>query len=412
MVVHFNSYPMSSSAYPFSEGCRIILAPVARDGRGKWVLCAQDTLAYYLAVCAPEAGPAARYLSRRERWPELFRYDNAPIAGIRWILSGRFIERYQYSLCLVFRESEFRSGDYITPNRVELWDVDRTDQTKMVKRTEQVNCGAGRSDLMGKPEPPASICLDGQVLVGDFDGDGLDELINFRADAEVLSPYKYDAGSQQFLPMPNFLPGNLTDLSSLRNAVLYAGHFADFEGEGRRDGLLVRDLSSGQLRRFDGRLDPTGPTGNTTFWWAFDTGGGVVPADAQIELADVNGDGFEECVVYQSAQGSLAFLSLAGPSPATGALVNLLDPSSGATPPIDVGQLPLTPGEDQWMFWGGVKTIPDEPGNSNLRDDVIFWNRARDEFIRCEARWNPNAGAQTYWWANTVSGEMVRATVH
>jgi hypothetical protein len=139
--------------------------------------------------------------------------------------------------------------------------------------------------------------------------------------------------------------------------------------------------------------------GETTFWWGFNTKGGYVGPNHQISVADVNGDGFEECVLYDIESGIVRFFKVER-NKKTGGLKRLVCQ--------DQGQIPF--GKNYLAFdatrrlagrliWAKLKNLPSEAGQTNARDDVFVYHPTARRLARYDARWDDGDGFQTFWYA-------------
>jgi hypothetical protein len=112
------------------------------------------------------------------------------------------------------------------------------------------------------------IATDEQAIVGDFDGNGADDILVYKPSTGGLRMFTR-ASSGFFQAMPGFSLGNLLG-ADRANKKLFSGEFGQTTG---RSDLLLFDPTSGQVSRYDAVTDPAG---YKTFWWAFTTAGGTV----------------------------------------------------------------------------------------------------------------------------------------
>src|SRR5207237_235427 len=150
--------------------------------------------------------------------------------------------------------------------------------------------------------------------------------------------------------------------------------------------------ATGQLHRFDAR---TSPTGETALWFSFSTASGYVAPATHISVSDVDGDGLEECVMYNDETGALSFYR-----------VELRRDGAGLkrVACLDQGQIPHGPnfviydGTTKFSgqpMWARMKNVPGEGGHTNERDDLILYNVKNETITRVDARWDWDDEVQT-----------------
>ena len=233
------------------------------------------------------------------------------------------------------------------------------------------------------------------ILVGDFDGDGLDELLLYNRWTAAVELWKYNTSIGQFAPVSNFAPGNFGDDASIiaGSPIVLVGDFADFS-DGRRDDLLVCN-SSGQVSRYDARQDSSG---RTTFWIAFRTRGSVAACSPyNVSVADVTGWGLESLVLRNSSNGSVRFLDMRW-MPSTGLLAGYLVPVDTYWTIGSVNEGQIGPG-DGFLMWAKMSRWPGESG-ANTRDDVFLYT-SDASLSEYDARYYAPTFAYTYWWGFT-----------
>ncbi len=98
-------------------------------------------------------------------------------------------------------------------------------------------------------------------IVGDFDGDGADEIMVYEPSTGAIKLYEFQSNGL-FGEMSGYSLGNLNG-PDLRQKLLLAGDFG--QAYSRKD-LLVIDRAAGQIMRFDTANEPNG---TNTFCWAF-----------------------------------------------------------------------------------------------------------------------------------------------
>jgi hypothetical protein len=230
-----------------------------------------------------------------------------------------------------------------------------------------------------------------EILVGDFDGDGLDEILLYDRWTAAIELWKYNGGTGQFAPVPNFVPGNVADDagSIAGSPLVLVGDFADFS-DGRRDDLLVCN-SYGQVVRYDARKDALG---RTTFWFAFKTGGGFAACSPyNVSVADVTGAGLESLILRDSSAGSVRFLDMRS-LPATGNLATV--DAHWFVGSVDQGQIGRQQG---YLIWAKMSRWAGESG-TNTRDDVFLYG-SDTSLSRYDARYYAPIVTYTYWWGYT-----------
>jgi hypothetical protein len=388
MTVHSNSEVRIP--YPDSSANQLHLADVTGEGLASWVAYASsarifshDIHAGFAIVVARPNFPVTKLLTYIESGPEA----GSPTA--QGLITGFFVDPTKESI-LIFVTPQ---GGTAVPE-VRAYDVN-SDRSSLERWMTQPLYDAGNFSFVPPAIKGAIAGGTVQVLVGDFDGDGLDEILFYNRDTGVVRVQKYRV-NEGFFPMPRLDYGNLSaNPAALKNSVLWAGHFHEFDEEGRRDGLLVYNMSTGQIRSFDARRDPT--SGGTVFWWGFDTGGLVAFKD-RISVADVNGDGFDECVLYDIETGLVRFFRLEL-NRKTAFLKRLVCQEQGQIP---VGKNYVAFGETKRpgvLIWAKMKRFPGEGGKTNARDDVFVYNREALTLTRCDARYDEGDEIQTFWFA-------------
>ncbi|HSP78951.1 MAG TPA: hypothetical protein VLQ93_10505 [Myxococcaceae bacterium] len=217
---------------------------------------------------------------------------------------------------------------------------------------------------------------DEHALVGDFNGDGYDDILVYKPAAGTFRMYtRLSTGF--FGLMPGFTLGNLSNPDSFKNMQIRVGEF-NTGASPRRDDLLIYNPSTRQIGRYDAAVNSSG---QYTFWWAFWTNGGMVATNEEVTVANVDGDSSDD-VVLHSTTGGYRFARMVYSGGGLPAITN-----------VSAGQ--LSSSSNASLYWGRFKQIAGEPGAN--RDDALV--NSGSYFIRTDARWN--GSEYTYWWAYT-----------
>ncbi len=234
-----------------------------------------------------------------------------------------------------------------------------------------------------------------EVLVGDFDGDGLDEILLYDRWSAAIDLWKYNSTDRQFEAVPTFAPGNFGEDAAYiaGSPIVLVGDFADW-GDGRRDDLAVCN-SGGQVVRYDARKDSLG---RTTFWKAFASNGAYSCSPYNVSVADVTGWGLESLVIRDSTNGTVRFLDMRS-IPSSGLLKGYLLPVDTYWSAGSVNQGQIGSG-DGYLIWAKMSRWPGESG-TNTRDDVFLFGSASAALSRYDARYYAPTLTYTYWWGYT-----------
>jgi hypothetical protein len=229
---------------------------------------------------------------------------------------------------------------------------------------------------------PSFIGNDEHYIVGDYDGDGADEIMVFRpSDGRVRM---FQIGPSGFFEeMPNFQLGNLAGLD-LRGKQILAGGFGDTFG--RKD-ILVIDPHHAQVFRY---VSVTLADGVVTFWWAFTTNGGLFGRGDQICAANLNGGWKDGLMIRNIPTGTYRMFWAEYDNG------NLL-PLQG----VSTGQLHVQANAGK-MVTAKVRDLGfRRERGGRRRDDVLFFDETNRQLIRVDARFDAAANQLTYWWAYT-----------
>jgi hypothetical protein len=229
---------------------------------------------------------------------------------------------------------------------------------------------------------PSFIGNDEHYIVGDYDGDGADEIMVFKPSNGTVRMYQIGA-SGFFELMTNFQPGNLAGLD-LRGKQILAGGFGDTLG--RKD-ILVIDPHHRQVFRY-ASVTLTG--GVVTFWWAFTTIAGLFNPGDQIVAANLDGNRKDGVLIRNAANGTYRMCRAEYDN---GNLMNM--------PGVAVGQLPVQANIGR-IVAAKVRDQAFRRERGGLRrDDVLFFDEGTRQLIRTDARFDAGANQLTYWWAYT-----------
>jgi FG-GAP repeat len=218
-----------------------------------------------------------------------------------------------------------------------------------------------------------------EAIVGDYNGDGQDDLLVYRPGDGAMRFYTRGS-SGYFELMPNFYLGNLSNPADFVNMQLRAGEFSEGASP-RRDDLLVYDTYWRQARRYESAVDSSG---KNTFWWAFTTGWPLAGTDEDLSVANVNGDNTEDIVFRSRTTGAYRFFRA---NYGTGMLEAITTVSTGG----------LHNRANATAYWGKLKSIPSEAGAT--RDDALIYDADWQMWVRGDARFD--GSRFTYWWVYT-----------
>lgn len=229
---------------------------------------------------------------------------------------------------------------------------------------------------------PSFIGNNEHYIVGDYDGDGADEILVFNPANGTVRMYQIGS-SGFFEQMANFQPGNLSGLD-LRGKQILAGGFGDTLG--RKD-ILVIDPHHRQVFRY---VSVTLEGGIVTFWWAFTTIAGLFNPGDQIVAANLNGSRRDGVLIRSISNGSYRMCSAEYDN---GNLANL--------PGVAVGQLPVQANVGR-IVAAKVRDRAFRRERGGLRrDDILFFDEGTRQLIRTDARFDSGTNQLTFWWAYT-----------
>jgi hypothetical protein len=227
------------------------------------------------------------------------------------------------------------------------------------------------------------ISHDEHYIVGDYDGDGTDEILVFNPGSGTVRMYQ--VGSSGFFEeMTNFQVGNLSGID-LRGKQILAGGFGGTLG--RKD-IIVLDPHHRQLFQY---ASVTLEGGIVTFWWAFTTVAGLYESGDQVVVANLDGGRKDGILIRSKATGTYRMLRAEFGDGHLVPITNVL-----------AGQLPVLPNIGM-VFAAKVRdrAFRSEVGGRR-RDDILFFDAASRQFIRTDARYDRALRKRTYWWAFTT----------
>ncbi len=343
-----------------------LLADVDGDGRN-------DFVAYWKVGSPQLATGSTSYPIRQYARMDLNGILAWAYISIDKIWAGRFADPLKDSIC--FRA---KTGSAWYPQNIYCFQ-----QSTGTFGTLLLETGSGPA--------PVEWASEDEFLVGDFDGDGYDELLTYNPNGSAganIHIFKYNRVSGKFEIGP-FDLGNLKGFTWPGMLEFHAGRFASFSGEGTRDDLLIFNRSTRQVARFDARL-----YGSTnTFWWAF-TSASVVQSAEEVRVADADGDGRDDLVLHGYYSGVNRFLSMS----------NFNLPALPADQP-NSGQLPSFFSLENHIYFGLMKNFPGEGGSTNSRDDVLVYFPGSGGLSKYDARYWPPS--RTYWWDYSVNRSYI-----
>jgi hypothetical protein len=214
-------------------------------------------------------------------------------------------------------------------------------------------------------------------IVGDFTGDGADDILAFNATTGSLR--LFDRTTTGTFTQKVFSLGNLAS-HDLRGKKLYAGEFGQ---SATRTDLLVVDPVNNTVARFDSVTESS--TGRTTFWWAFTTGTNTLGATEQVTVANLEGGSRDGLLLRNPSTGALRAMRVEWGS-------GYLAPIPSTT--LALGQLPVT---THVGTFAAVRLVDhsSEPNGAN-RDDTLFFDRTDNKIVETSAR--HDGTRMTYWW--------------
>jgi hypothetical protein len=218
-------------------------------------------------------------------------------------------------------------------------------------------------------------------IVGDFDGDGADEIMVYEPSTGNIQLYKFQSNGL-LGEMSGYTLGNLEG-RDLQNKLILAGDFG--QATSRQD-IVVIDRAAGQIMRFD---TATEADGKTTFWWAFTSAANLFSNTDELIVSNIDGGDKDGLVIRNVNTGQYQLFQLEYNDG------NLVEATN-----IEIGQLPLQPGRGR-IAAAKVREAELRNEQGVTRDDILYFDDSTCEIIRTDARFDPTRNTFTYWWAYT-----------
>lgn len=212
-----------------------------------------------------------------------------------------------------------------------------------------------------------------QVIVADYDNDGVEDIAVYNAEEGKIKFYSIKSGGAFFGEM-DISQGNLTNRVNSGGRV-YSGNFS---GDGASDLLFIN--SSGQAMGFQSSIS----SDRRTFWWGFTTVS-QFGSDDQISISNLDGTEFDSVVKRDAESGKYTFYQMKY----DGGNLKLLTS-------VNVGQLPEMPAVESIAYFGELATFGSDEGNA--RDDLILYLKTNNQVWKYDARYDASNEAKTYWW--------------
>jgi hypothetical protein len=223
-----------------------------------------------------------------------------------------------------------------------------------------------------------------QIVVGDYDNDGTEDLALYKSSTGELKFYAIRS-SGNFFESANISLGNIASRISA-NGRIYAGRFT---GDAGSDLLFVN--GGGQALYFRSVTS----SGERTFWWSFTTTKEFDSAD-QILIGNVDGGSADSIIKRSDNTGAHTFYSAAYDN---GRLKKMAD--------VTPGQLPEMATANSVAYFGKLAGYESEPGN--LRDDAIIYDKSTNQIRKTDARYNSDEKKMSYWWHYTLGASKMHS---
>ena len=218
-------------------------------------------------------------------------------------------------------------------------------------------------------------------IVGDFDGNGADEVMVYEPSTGTIKLHERKS-SGVFGELSGYSLGNLIG-HDLKNKLLLAG---DFGQTSPRKDILVIDRAAGQVMRFDTATDAVG---TKTFWWAFTSNSGLFASTDELVVANIDGGARDGLIVRNAVTGKYKLFQLEYNGG------NLVQSTR-----VDIGQLPAKAHSGR-IAAAKVREAKLRHEQGAARDDIVFFDDRACEIIRTDARFDAARNRLTYWSAYT-----------
>jgi hypothetical protein len=228
---------------------------------------------------------------------------------------------------------------------------------------------------------PNFIADDEEYMVGDFDGNGADEILVYKPSMGTLRMLcKNENGV--FGEMSNFTLGNLTGFNLINKQILVG----DFGQSTSQKDILVVDKLLKQVIRFDSVIE----NGVIAFWWAFTANIPSLGINDQVCVANVNGGDRDGIIIRHLDTG---FYDIFDAEFDNGSLIQSTN--------VSVGQLPVRKDSGR-IIASKVRDINfREESGGQRRDDILLFDENSLELISTDARFDTSESKFTYWWSYT-----------
>lgn len=266
-------------------------------------------------------------------------------------------------------------GDFTTSGREH-----GRDQVCAIMKNNTLRCYSSSNDnrtLWWWFAQPNFIQDSEQIVVGDFDGNGADDILLYKKTTGRIRVFTRRPGKAQFQLMPNVALGNLSTFDR-KNKVLFAGDFGQATG---RDDLMFWDKGTGRISRYD----TVTSDGKVTWWWAFHTSNGFVKSGEVVRVANLTGGSRDGVALIDSLRKKYRFRTANFASGGLKATTNVIE---GNLATIGNGFAPVF---GHFAHWNN------EAGNK--RDDLALYRYTTNEILRLDARWDNKKKRHTYWSA-------------
>jgi len=284
-----------------------------------------------------------------------------------YTLKGHFSSRNQDNMCVFYR--------WYWTNEPDIVCYDQYGSGLYVTAPVERNTAFAYA-MPATPSSPGN-----GYAVGDFDGDGFDEVLTYNhADGSGARVWHYDPSTWRFVENTN-MPANLAGLNWPGGVRMYAGNFHDSDGFTGLDDLVVANETTREIIVYESRR-PSG--GYARFWgWYGPTSQAGITVDDDITVARYDESGFEALVrnTYQGSgnRGKLRAFALAWPMTEITANSDMANMQTSDTTGF-TGQVHLV--------WGEIN------GYDALRDDNFQFF---DDYTQYSA-YDAHPGSPPPWW--------------